>query len=832
MANLINNIIKINRGDTYDLDITITGENGGFYKLTGQDKLYFALMEAGDEFEDAILYKIATADTTPVMYMDNDVEVIEYHFVIESNDTAHLLPDTYYYTVKLELDHDIIIDGVEPNEHVSGVYTIINRTKFIIMGATERYGTGRQQHAMTLVDQTFDENGTYLAGTYGADGFRQVTVNLTLVPETFTENGTYNAEDYGAAGFRSVTVNHQEPEGNLDVETDSAEPVEVNSAYYATVTFSLLNSASDSILEGVSLLGVTGTHRDAVIYTGNIDSITTNVHDESLLNTVNGNYSSVFGADNISNGNYNLIGGGSNKNYSDYSALLGSYNTVGQANRLSARSIAIIGHNNTIGESAGGIHIIGSKNTVISHEENSRSNVFIIGHDLTTAQDEQTLLGAFNKGIPNAVLEVGTGTRGTSRTSLYLSTDESLIIGRVSSAVDDGHEINCLTADSLVSGWRNTINRKTYGSAILGSYNRLGPASADSSISAIDYASIIGDNNILNNSYAHLIGSYLVSGRSGQVVLGRYNAEDSNARFIIGGGTDDVNRINLLTVYDTSLVSDRAASIGANLQNSIVCGYSNSIGNDVEFVNVFGGTGNTVGNNVADSTIFGYQNIIGAGSSVSNKNSNVYLFGHHLAATSDKVVFGSYNINEPQAILEVGNGFKDTATNTETRLSPFMVTKDASILVGEAITFGNDGTTSTRAETSVLSGYDNSINKNLYGCAIFGNHNRFGGTTVDTGSGIDYSFIGGGYCTINNSYSATLGYYLSSTGGSQTTVGRYNKISGAPGNVYFQVGTGSADNNRRTSFAVGYNNTNKSFLYLGDTQLTEADLIALKALIS
>ena len=75
MANLINNIIKINRGDTYDLDITITGENGGFYKLTGQDKLYFALMEAGDEFEDAILYKIATADTTPVMYMDNDVDV-------------------------------------------------------------------------------------------------------------------------------------------------------------------------------------------------------------------------------------------------------------------------------------------------------------------------------------------------------------------------------------------------------------------------------------------------------------------------------------------------------------------------------------------------------------------------------------------------------------------------------------------------------------------------------------------------------------------------------------------------------------------------------------
>lgn len=153
MANLINNIIKINRGDTYDLDITITGENGGFYELTGQDKLYFALMEPGDEFEDALLYKIATADTRPVKYMDSDVEVIEYHFVIESNDTAHLLPGTYYYTVKLELDHDIIIDGVEPNEHVSGVYTIINRTKFIIMGATKRYGASRPRYAKNLVGE-------------------------------------------------------------------------------------------------------------------------------------------------------------------------------------------------------------------------------------------------------------------------------------------------------------------------------------------------------------------------------------------------------------------------------------------------------------------------------------------------------------------------------------------------------------------------------------------------------------------------------------------------------------------------------------------------------
>ena len=116
-------IIKINRGDSFDLPITLLNNEGDKYFLTANDALYFALMYPNQRFEDAIFVKGYTHEEQNV----NTAEII---LKIVPNDTRALTPGVYYYTVKLQRGGTLedISDFDEPDE----VRTIIERTKFII----------------------------------------------------------------------------------------------------------------------------------------------------------------------------------------------------------------------------------------------------------------------------------------------------------------------------------------------------------------------------------------------------------------------------------------------------------------------------------------------------------------------------------------------------------------------------------------------------------------------------------------------------------------------------------------------------------------------------
>ena len=111
-----NNIVTINRGDTFTLNLFI---NDGTvlepiqYFLQEGDKLYFGLMEANQPFEFALIRKVFTMedageDGYVVMKFDGDM-------------TEFLLPGTYYYMVKLYKAED------------ESVETVINKTKFVIL---------------------------------------------------------------------------------------------------------------------------------------------------------------------------------------------------------------------------------------------------------------------------------------------------------------------------------------------------------------------------------------------------------------------------------------------------------------------------------------------------------------------------------------------------------------------------------------------------------------------------------------------------------------------------------------------------------------------------
>ena len=110
-----NNIITLNRGDSFSLDIFVnvgSPWNPIQYTLGEGDNVYFALCEPNQPFEFALVRKVFTKDDLTdegMVHMDFSGEMTEY-----------LLPGVYYYTIKLQT-----YDG--------SVSTIIPKTKFWII---------------------------------------------------------------------------------------------------------------------------------------------------------------------------------------------------------------------------------------------------------------------------------------------------------------------------------------------------------------------------------------------------------------------------------------------------------------------------------------------------------------------------------------------------------------------------------------------------------------------------------------------------------------------------------------------------------------------------
>lgn len=119
-----NGIIKINRGDSFSLNVFInlgTCLEPIQYVLQQGDSVYFALMEPNQPFEHALMRREFT-----VADLDEDDKVI---MNFSSEQTEYLLPGTYYYMIKLRRLEKLGESG-EENEY--SVDTIIPKTKFII----------------------------------------------------------------------------------------------------------------------------------------------------------------------------------------------------------------------------------------------------------------------------------------------------------------------------------------------------------------------------------------------------------------------------------------------------------------------------------------------------------------------------------------------------------------------------------------------------------------------------------------------------------------------------------------------------------------------------
>ena len=119
-----NNIIKINRGDSFEFSVEVPEklDSSKHLVLTPSDAIYFALLYPHQYFEDAIFIKGYASDD-----QNNDGT---FTIKLTPNETRALAPGIYYYTVKLQRGGTLenIGDLDEPDE----VRTLIERTKFII----------------------------------------------------------------------------------------------------------------------------------------------------------------------------------------------------------------------------------------------------------------------------------------------------------------------------------------------------------------------------------------------------------------------------------------------------------------------------------------------------------------------------------------------------------------------------------------------------------------------------------------------------------------------------------------------------------------------------
>ena len=122
------NIIKLNRGDSYEFPVSIPKQ---FYAseehiLTGSDLVCFAVLYPHQRFEDATIVFNGYGPSELISGTD------EIRIEILPKYTVDLAPGVYYYTVKLFSGITFEENGTPKLKSAKAVRTLIERTKFII----------------------------------------------------------------------------------------------------------------------------------------------------------------------------------------------------------------------------------------------------------------------------------------------------------------------------------------------------------------------------------------------------------------------------------------------------------------------------------------------------------------------------------------------------------------------------------------------------------------------------------------------------------------------------------------------------------------------------
>ena len=126
---MANNIIMLNRGETYIFDFVLHDPNSnetGVYELQDNEVLYFALMYPHTKIEDAVILRGYTRQLLEQAGVGGAAVEIK----LNPEDTYDLPVGVYYYTIKLQRGVDI--EKEIGNFRAGEMMTIVPRTKFIL----------------------------------------------------------------------------------------------------------------------------------------------------------------------------------------------------------------------------------------------------------------------------------------------------------------------------------------------------------------------------------------------------------------------------------------------------------------------------------------------------------------------------------------------------------------------------------------------------------------------------------------------------------------------------------------------------------------------------
>jgi len=345
--------------------------------------------------------------------------------------------------------------------------------------------------------------------------------------------------------------------------------------------------------------------------------------------------------------------------------------------------------------------------------------------------------------------------------------------------------------------------------------------------------------------------------------------------FLKGTGTDSiVQKVTNDGVHTQSTVAG-AYSVAFGDRNEIASGASESgaFGGDIHIFgantygfgyhvwahdnqNLLGGY--DIGSNAKESLIFG--NNIGIdcthnpsthvwtanNTSDSNKSRYLAVFGknHIISSDCQSDLFYGSNLTIPQYVYRSLIGGYGTIVHGAL---------ENSFIVGESHHLGSNGSDWVNVlgynnkiglvdpigDTDAYSGgnldvnvfgYQNRIGAYLTDSTIIGYYNKIAGGSSSESAESVYAI---GYSNTNKPSNTVyqrvfmIGAYLRAKASDRVIVGRYNDGNNL-NNAYFEVGTGTAENNRRSSFAVAYNNNNGHHIYIGSTTLKESELTDIK----
>lgn len=530
---------------------------------------------------------------------------------------------------------------------------------------------------------------------------------------------------------------------------------------------------------------------------GNLNTLSnsdqTSVH--GIENTVEySNQSSISGNKNtVNNSNKTLVSGAENTlEYSNSANVSGSMNSLAHTENSS-----VTGQNNILSESnntlqsgtnnkaTSGVHsslITGDNNTL----ENA-SKLVSLGTNNTVKNSSELLVGGKDNNIANssrsAIFGFDNATKvnenGNSEIrNSYMSgvgnriqrLDSSLVVGRSNDIADYAFENptnKVMSSDNVISGDSNRLTG-LWSSVVTGSNNVAtnmqysiigGKNNHLSGSAALGEASGVlcsGNDNVVKSSSdcSVVFGSNNIVSSSNQVVLGRFNEEDTENKFaiIVGGGSQNGNNVVRKNIFE--LTWDGKLHVPSIYVNEI---YSVDGSNKLNNWNIADGTevGSLVANNVTGNIATGMYSI--AMGNTTTASERYAIAGGNKSKSQGQASVALGGSCESLADYAFTTGYLNIAKSIAASAFGYNNNIDSNSHSAFVCGYGN---TVKNALAGFITGQNNTLNGNK--SSVFGESNTLVGeysTVHGKGNaiGADNAFVVGSDNEVNASNSVVLG---------------------------------------------------------------------------